>query len=198
MGLECDVTYRDGEVTALRPVAFGAYNDCTIRTATPKISHKKNWGPASKGFSRTLIPIDRFGAGGVMDGWWIASFLRRDGRLHRYGLESPVLGYSYFYQPLLAWIMEKMNRQEEEGPLEAIPALLKTAGFPGHVLISIGSTGYTPYGESTFLKAGDEAIVVVYDGKRYDTGEIGIMAEENCWADEGISPLVQKVEAPSR
>jgi hypothetical protein len=37
------------------------------------------------------------------------------------------------------------------------------AGRPEHVLIGIGATRYTELGESTFLQAGDQAIVRVYD-----------------------------------
>ena len=37
------------------------------------------------------------------------------------------------------------------------------SGHPENVLIGIGATRYTPLGESTFLKQGDEAIVRVYD-----------------------------------
>jgi hypothetical protein len=37
------------------------------------------------------------------------------------------------------------------------------AGHPGRVLIGIGATRYTSYGESTYLKPGDEGIVRVYD-----------------------------------
>ena len=37
------------------------------------------------------------------------------------------------------------------------------AGHPENVLIGIGATRYTAYGESTFLKPGDEGIVRVYD-----------------------------------
>ncbi len=40
---------------------------------------------------------------------------------------------------------------------------MAASGHPEHVLIGIGATRYTPLGESTFLKPGDEAIVRVYD-----------------------------------
>ena len=53
VALLCDITYRDGQVIALTPKAFGAYNDCSIRReGAPKISRKKNWGANSKGIAR--------------------------------------------------------------------------------------------------------------------------------------------------
>jgi hypothetical protein len=40
---------------------------------------------------------------------------------------------------------------------------MAASGHPENVLIGIGATRYTPVGESTFLQAGDRAIVRVYD-----------------------------------
>ena len=36
-------------------------------------------------------------------------------------------------------------------------------GRPANVLIGIGATRYTSYGQVTYLRPGDEAIVRVYD-----------------------------------
>ena len=48
VGLACRVRWRGDTVAALEPFALGAFNDCSIRRpGAPKISHKKNWGPAS-------------------------------------------------------------------------------------------------------------------------------------------------------
>ena len=59
------------------------------------------------------------------------------------------------------------KRQNQKGspdtPLEDVGALMVASGHPEHVLIGIGATRYTPLGESTYLKKGDEAIVRVYD-----------------------------------
>ena len=42
--------------------------------------------------------------------------------------------------------------------------MLAAAGCPETVVIGIGATRYTPFGESTYLEPGDESVVVVYDG----------------------------------
>ena len=93
----------DGEnVVSVKPVAFGASNDCSIRKeGAKKISLKKNWGKASKGLSENLIAVDRFTAGGILDSYRIASFLVRDGIANVYGEDSPVSGYSYIYEKLI-------------------------------------------------------------------------------------------------
>lgn len=66
VALICDVEYdAEGKISAIIPKSFGAYNDCSLRVeGAAKISHKKNWGPSTKGLSSTLIPIDTFDQGG--------------------------------------------------------------------------------------------------------------------------------------
>ena len=65
-----DVDWKDGLVASLRPVCFGASNDCSIRKAgAKKISEKKNWGPCSKGFSARPLPLTSFGKGCELDGY---------------------------------------------------------------------------------------------------------------------------------
>ena len=84
-------------MVSLTPRWFAAYNDCSIRKPNArKISEKKNWGPASKGCSASLLPVDSFAAGGVLDHYRIASFLLRGGEVHPYGIDSPAVEYSYF------------------------------------------------------------------------------------------------------
>ena len=46
------------------------------------------------------------------------------------------------------------------------------SGHPAHVLIGIGATRYTSYGESTYLQPGDEGIVRVYDTRGGDCSEL--------------------------
>ena len=47
-----------------------------------------------------------------------------------------------------------------KGPAEDIAALLKRQ-HPQQVIIGIGATRYTPFGEQNFLQPGDESIVVM-------------------------------------
>jgi len=162
--LLCDVIYQEGSVKDLIPKAFSAFNDCTIRKeGAKKISEKKNWGYASKGIAKEWIEIDKFEVGGIMDRYHLSSFLKRDGKLHAYGVDAPLLGYSYFYTKLKDWLIEKMNEQEDINPLEDILAHLKASNYPSQALISIGATAYSEFGEKHYLQKEDEIFVMVYD-----------------------------------
>lgn len=196
VALICDLTYdAKGDISSITPKFFGAYNDCSLRKeGAPKISHKKNWGSASKGLSETLIRVDSFEAGGVMDRYRIASFVRREGMLMRYGEDVELVGYSYFHGKLIGWLQSQLNTQDDFGPLEAIKTYLNEAGNPKEAIISIGATRYTHFGETNFLKEGDEVIVVVYDNDLYCMNPILSLANKGeLSGKEGISALVQKV-----
>ncbi|KIM04368.1 MAG: hypothetical protein KN64_08060 [Sulfurovum sp. AS07-7] len=162
--LLCDIIYEDDKVIDLKPLAFTAFNDCTIRKeGAKKISEKKNWGSASKGIATEWIEIDKFEEGGIMDRYHLSSYLKRDGVVHPYGVDAPLLGYSYFYGKLKNWLIEKMNEQEDINPLEDILAHLKNSNYPSQALISIGATAYSKFGEKHYLQKGDEIFVMVYD-----------------------------------
>ncbi len=193
VALICDLVYTAGKLSKITPTYFGAYNDCSIRVAgANKISDKKNWGEDSKGFSNTLIKIDKFEDGGVMDKYSIASFLRREGEIHPYGEDVELNGYSYFYEKLTDWMLNQLTTQEDFGPLEAIEEYIIACDSPSQAIISIGATRYTEYGESTFLKANDEIIIAVYNNlelsyqdllasvknKSYDTTKMSVLAQQ--------------------
>lgn len=193
IALICDIQYENQQVIALKPTHFAAYNDCSIRRPNArKICEKKNWGEKSKGISPTWIALDQFTAGGILDDYHIACFHKRNGVLNEYGIDSPAVGYSYFHQKLLDWIVDRMNNQQDEGPMNHIAAMLKQADYPTKAVISIGATRYTDFGEHNFLQIGDTSIVVVYNGKTYSHQQIVEMAEQEQFAAD-ISALVQKV-----
>ncbi len=159
-----NITYEDGQVSQLAPRYFFAYNDCSIRKpGAKKISEKKNWGPSTKGISDSWVEIDRFDPEGAIHRYRIASFLERSGELFEYGVDSPIAGYNYFYEPLMKWIIQKMNSQEDDGPLEHIAGYVKKCQYPKNAIISIGATTYTELGKTTFLEPEDRSIVAVYD-----------------------------------
>lgn len=194
VALVCELAYTDGTVSGVTPKRFAPYNDCSIRRpGAKKISEKKNWGEASKGIGEKTMPIDRFCEGGVMDGWHIASFLRRENELHRYGEDAALTGYSYFHEKLLAWIVHQLNTQRDSGPLEPVLSYLKEAGYPQEMIISIGATRYTEYGETTFLAPGDEVIVVLYDTACYNADTVMEGIDAGVYDAEGLSVLSQKV-----
>jgi len=156
-------------VSDLNAKKFTTFNDCTIRKeGAKKISEKKSWGVNSKGIGDTWIDIDKFEEGGVMDAYHLCSFVKRNATLHPYGVDAPLLGYSYFYTKLKHWLVDKMNTQKDFGPLENIAEHLKGCAYPNQVLISIGATAYAEFGEHHYLEAGDEVYVIAYDKQKDD------------------------------
>ena len=194
VALICDVTYKDQKVVGLTPVKFGAYNDCSIRRPdAKKISHKKNWGESSKGLSSELIDIDSFTKDGILSHFSIASFHVSKGVVHQYGETSAVSTYSYCYEKLIDWIIEKLNNQKDVGPAEEISNYLEGSNYPSKCIISIGATRYTAYGESHFLSKGDKSIVVVFDRREQTEASIKMSIEASKFKLSGTSFLVQDV-----
>lgn len=190
------VTWDGDTVTKLTPVEFGASNDCSVRKeGAKKISIKKNWGPASKGFSEQRIAVSsELRPGCILDRYRIASFLVRDGKAFDYGEDSAVRDYSYFYEKLEQWMLEKLNHQENAGPAEDIHSYLLEAGKPEFIMVSVGATRYTEFGCTNFLKANDLAAVVLYPEDRYTHEEIRAFVEQGNTSADGVSFLVQRVE----
>ncbi|TFV55095.1 hypothetical protein E4P42_23795 [Mycobacterium sp. PS03-16] len=176
VGLACRVAWSGDTVASLTPFALGAFNDCSIRRpGAPKISHKKNWGPASKGVAPRFFDISDLTPDGPTATLRLACHLRdREGTEHEYGLDSPLLGYSYYGEVLLDWVVDRLANQKgsPDTPLEDVGALMAAAGHPEHVLIGIGATRYTELGESTFLQPGDQAVVRVYDTASEEISEL--------------------------
>lgn len=195
---ECAVlfnaVYENGIVKALEPVSFGASNDCSIRKeGAKKISLKKNWGSASKGISDNFIELDSFSAAGKINDYRIASFLVRGEEVYPYGEDSAVKDYSYIYEKLVNWIIEKLNNQKDEGPAEPVCEYLKDAGFPEQLLISIGATRYTDFGEHNYLQANDRSVVILYPASKYSFQQIQQIALEGSCNDKAVSVLNQRI-----
>ncbi|HHT00584.1 MAG TPA: hypothetical protein ENK73_06990 [Thiomicrospira sp.] len=168
-----NVTYQDGQVTDIQPKAFAAFNDCSIRKpGAKKISEKKNWGPATKGISTDFIELNSFKADSELDVFRIASFLKRDGEYHAYGQDSSVLTYSYFHEELKTWMIDKLNNQQDFGPLENLHQILQEANLPPQIMISLGATTYTEFGEKVFLKPGDELSIYLYDASQNSASQV--------------------------
>lgn len=160
------------EVKNLKAKKFTTFNDTTIRKeGARKISDKKSWGENSKGIGKSWIKIDDFNVGGIMDDYHLCSFVKREGILYEYGVDAPLLGYSYFYQKLIDWLIDRLNHQKDFGVLENITTIIKACNYPKTVLVSIGATAYTQFGEENYLQKGDEIYVVAYD-KRVDNSSL--------------------------
>lgn len=195
VALLCDVVYENQRIISITPTAFSAYNDCSIRRkGASKISQKKNWGANTKGVSKTFIDIDTFSKGGVMDDYRIASFIKRKGKLIAYGEDTQMLGYSYFYEKLNHWMVSKFQSQVDGGPLEAIGEYLEGANCPSNILISIGATRYTAFGETHFLEPHDELFVVLYNSNFETPQSVQTKLMQNEPLHEGSSCLHQDVK----
>ena len=194
VGLICSLCYENGRLSSIIPTHFGAYNDCSIRTqGAKKISDKKNWGVNSKGFSDTVITIDKFENSGIMDKYNICSFLRRDDKLVPYGENVALTGYSYFHNKLTDWMVNQINTQEDFGPLEPLNEYVSACKNPTKAIVSIGATRYTEYGEKTFLKSGDEVLIAVYDASIYTFKDIEEKLQNHDYSQSDMSLLAQKV-----
>lgn len=190
-----DAQWEGNTLRFLSPVAFGASNDCSIRReGAKKISLKKNWGSCSKGFSSNAIPLSSFDSSSVINDYRIASFLVRDGKTYAYGEDSAVRDYSYVYEKLMNWMLDKFNNQKNEGPAEEINTYLNSAGRPERILVSIGATRYTEFGETNFLTYGDHSVVVLYPESVYSKEQIEKMVSENDLDYADISVLDQVVK----
>ncbi|MDD5176251.1 MAG: DUF5718 family protein [Sterolibacterium sp.] len=193
VALACELHYGSGKAVKIRPLAFAAFDDASIRReGAPKISLKKNWGLGSKGLSSRWIKLSNgLDSGSELDTWRIASFLGRDEVWHAYGIDSPVAEYTLYGPALTAWIEEKLTSQADEGPLEDLSSLLSVAGRPRHAVITIGATRYTALGETTYLQPGDSFAVAVYDPQVVDPVQLPELCSKGASVD-GLSLLVRK------
>lgn len=189
-----NVEWQNKKVSNIFPICFASSNDVSIRKeGAKKISEKKNWGKSSKGLSANLIPIDSFDENGILNRYRIASFIVRYDKVLVYGEDSAVRNYTYIYQKLSEWIIEKLNYQKNEGPAEEISLYLQEADFPQKIMVSIGATRYTDFGEHNFLISGDKSVVVLYPEDKYSFNDISLLVKNNDFSDKEISFLVQKV-----
>jgi hypothetical protein len=194
VGLICDLEYSAGALSKITPTHFAAYNDCSIRVAgAEKISDKKNWGQDSKGLSTSLIKIDKFESGSIMDNYSMCSFLKRDGEIKAYGEDVELTGYNYFYKKLTDWILNQINTQKNAGPLESIASYIDACGNPKQAIIGIGATRYTEYGENTFLQPGDEILVILYNRNNHSLKNVTDYLQAQQYTHDNMSILAQRV-----
>ena len=130
-----EATIRDINV-----IGFTAFNDCSNRINAEKISHKKNWGENTQGMAEEIILVDDFKqAGGSIDSWRLCCYLKRSGELIQYGEDTAVSDYCYFNSTLTEWIINQINTQQDQGPLEAIGTMIAETK-PSYGVIGIGAT----------------------------------------------------------
>lgn len=191
-----ELDYDGKQVSRARARAFSAFNDCSLRWPAAKISQKKNWGAACTGLSEQWLDIDQFSTGGVLDHYHLCCFIKRDHQVYEYGVDSPAVSYSYFYQKLADWVVKTLNQQKEGGPLEDLPVLLAQMNYPKQVIITLGATRYTEFGERHYLEPGDKVGVFVYDPQKVTLEQIRQgFAQDHDFSDFSGSALVQTIEA---
>ncbi|MEC7983945.1 MAG: DUF5718 family protein [Myxococcota bacterium] len=194
ISLLCELSYKNGQVASMSPQFAMAHNDCSIRKkGAKKISEKKNWGANTKGVSSQRIPIDSFTVGGILDHYQLTSYLLRGKTLHHYGVSARVTSYSYFYETLLDWMVDRLAHQVDQGPLENLRDWLTDSGHPQQVLISIGATCYTEFGALNYLQPDDVSIVVLYDTRHYSERDIQNIVVADTAPLPHISVLRQRV-----
>lgn len=189
-----ETTWDNQKLKSLKPICFGASNDCSIRKpGAKKISQKKNWGKSSKGLSNNLIDVDTFEQGSILDNYNIASFIKRNNEIFEYGEDSAIKDYSYIYEKLINWLIEKINNQQDEGPAEKIYDYLVQSDFPSKIMISIGATRYTEFGEKNYLQKGDKSYIIIYPKKKYSKESLIKKIKNDEVFEKEISALIQEV-----
>jgi hypothetical protein len=185
-----------GAIAALQPQWVAAFDDCSIRRpGAARISDKKNWGAGSKGLAATALVVDDLERTGPLASMRLACFLGRGDETHAYGVDSAVSTYTLFGQPLLDWLVERLDGQRgaPDTPLEDVGALLAGCPAATSVLVGVGATRYEPFGESTFVEPGDEAIVVLYDANVHEPGQVGKLVAERRDGELAAASVLRRV-----
>lgn len=162
-----EVNYHKGQVAQLTPEGFSAFNDCSIRRPNAKkISQKKNWGANCAGLSNDWISLNNLKPGCKLDDYNIISFLKRGDQVEQYGMDSPVIGYQFFHEKLINWLINTLNQQQNIGPLEPLSEYIEQLNQPKQIIITLGATRYTTFGETGFLQPDDELSVYIYHNQQ--------------------------------
>lgn len=195
LGLYVDIVYAADEksVSRLIPRRVAAFNDCSIRKldGSEKLSEKKNWGEGSKGISLRSFRIHSMAPGTLVDNLVLVSYIKRGDTVHQYSVDAPAKNYLMFHEPLLEWIVERINNQKTEDKWEAIFPEMAASDYPTSMWIAVGAGEYTDWGATNYLQPKDECLVLVYNEKAYPSGpdmdSIHQMFEERNPPDEIIA-----------
>ncbi len=184
-----------GDVETLIPRWAAAFDDCSLRRpGAARISEKKNWGAASKGVADRVLPISDLARDGALASMRLTCLLVRDGETIQYGTDSAIATYTLFGTELIAWLVDRLNHQHaaDDTPLEDVGALLHASGA-STVLVGVGATRYEPYGETTFVQAGDEAIVAVYDASIHTPDDVAAHLHDRRDAELTAASVLRRV-----
>eukprot|EP00930_Biecheleria_cincta_P051688 TRINITY_DN36897_c0_g1_i1.p1 TRINITY_DN36897_c0_g1~~TRINITY_DN36897_c0_g1_i1.p1 ORF type:complete len:402 (-),score=58.69 TRINITY_DN36897_c0_g1_i1:272-1477(-) len=200
VGLYVDIVYsRDGgSVERLVPRRIAAFNDCSIRSleGAQKLRDKKNWGFGSKGISLRSFRINSFSKGSLVDNFVLASYIKREDQIYKYSVDAPARNYLMFNDPLLEWIIDRINNQKEGGKWEEMFPQFVTSDYPTSMWIALGAGEYTEWGAKNFLRPKDESLVMIYDETKYPSGPDAALVESfflDFAAPDGIIHLHQTI-----
>ena len=169
MAVFVDVQYAEPDSTARGNLSCPGgrrFND-SIR-ARGLGSQRGKRGAESKGISSRVI--DSFAPGTLVDRLVMVSYVMRDGVVEKYSRDAPARNYMMFHEPLLAWIVDRINNQRNEDKWDDVGELVRAAGYPPHAWIALGAGTYTAWGEKNYLRPRDEAVVIVYDDAKFPNG----------------------------
>ena len=96
-------------------------------------------------------------------------------------------------EKLTDWMLNQLVTQEDFGPLECIEEYILACDNPTQAIISIGATRYTEYGETTFLKTGDEVIIIVYNKEEISHENVVESVKNKSYDKKTMSVIAQKV-----
>ncbi|WGY44981.1 MULTISPECIES: DUF5718 family protein [unclassified Vibrio] len=191
IALVARIKYLGDSVIGIEPESMTLLNDVTYRNAkVTKLAEKKNWGQASKGIAKKVWPLERFGALDNLDKYRFCSFHHRDGQWASCCKDVSLSDYSYSYEKLITWVMSQFNTQRDQGALHDLRQLVAEAGYPERMIISLGSSRYTEYGEQHQLLDGDELCAVLYDATRIDAEQIADLIESGQFEELAQNQIV--------
>jgi len=73
---------------------------------------------------------------------------------------------------------------------------MNSVGKPERIMVSLGSTRYTEYGNKNYLQKSDETLVILYPESRYTKEKIASLVENRDFSCDDIIFLNQKKAAP--
>ncbi len=179
--LRCQVGYQDGKVSSLMTTHISIGNDMTIRSleGSEKISQRKAWGTHSKGINNHWWNVSRLSPLNYDENLKLVSYIERDQTLH---LATPVVSCTemkVFYCYLMAWMVERINTQQDEGMYQEILPTLAKLGFPSELILYTGAPNYTQWGNENFVHAGDKIHIAAFNANVVSKEQVEEMFSTN-------------------
>ena len=179
--LRCQVSYENGKVSSLMTTQMTIGNDFTIRDLpdSNKIDQRKSWGEQSKGINSHWWDILRLSPSNYGENFCLVSFIERNGELIQTTPEANCTELKVFYCHLMAWMVDKINNQVDEGIYSSILPTIEKLGYPKELILYTGAPNYTPWGEKHFTQKGDKVHIAAYNTDYVDCALVKEMFQRN-------------------